>query len=306
MSILVDENTKLLVQGITGKEGTRTTKEMLDYGTKVLCGVTPGKGGQSVEGVPVYNSIKEAMQVHPEVNTTVIYVPPKFAKGAMLEAIENKIPLIVVITENIPMHDTMECYARAKENNIMLIGPTSIGIISPGKCKIGPVAGGKHHKSYGPPGPVGIISKSGGMTSETAWVIKKAGFGQSTAVGVGGDVLSGTTFADLLPLFEKDEQTKMVVLFTEIGGEYEQEAAHYIKQARERGEFTKPVAAFVTGKFADQLHHVSIGHAGAIIEGNSGTRAAKVKAFKDAGVMVAEVHHELGEIVKKTLGNSEN
>lgn len=299
MSILINKNTKLLVQGITGKEGTRTTKEMLEYGTQVVCGVTPGKGGQSVEGIPVFNSIKEALQEH-EVNATVIYVPPKFAKGAMLEAIENNIPLVIVITENIPIHDTLFCYAKAQEKNITILGPSSVGIISPGKCKIGPIAGGKYHKSY-TAGPVGIISKSGGMTSETALVIRKAGFGQSTALGIGGDVIAGFTFEDALKLFEQDKETKMVVLFGEIGGEYEQEAAQYIKSAREKGTFTKPVAAFITGKFASSLPHVSIGHAGAIIEGEHATREAKIKVLKEAGVMVAEVHHELGEIVKRTL-----
>ncbi len=304
MAILIDENTRLLVQGITGKEGMRTTKEMLDYGTKVVAGVTPGKGGQLVESVPVYNDVHDALGHHPEINATCIVVPPKFAKDAMLEAIDNKIPLMVVITENIPIHDVMECYAKAREKNLMLIGPSSIGIISPGTCKIGPIAGGKYHKSY-KPGPVGIISKSGGMSSETAWVVKQAGFGQSTVVGIGGDVIAGATFADLLPLFEQDKKTKMIVLFGEIGGEYEQEAAQYIKLARQRGEFTKPVAAFITGKFAASLPHVSIGHAGAIIEGDEGTREAKVKALRDAGVLVAEVHHELGEMVKKILGKED-
>jgi len=307
MSILIDETTRLLVQGITGKEGSRAAKEMLEYGTKVVCGVTPAKGGQQIEGVPVYNDVRDALDHHPEVNATTIVVPPKFAKDAMLEAIDNKIPLIVVLTENIPIHDVMECYAKAREKNLALIGPSSIGMISPGKCKIGFIAGGKYHKSY-KPGPVGIISKSGGMSSETAWVVKQAGFGQSTVIGMGGDVIAGTTFADLLPLFEQDKKTKIIVLFGEIGGEYEQEAAAWIKLARQHGEFTKPVAAFISGKFADSLPHVSIGHAGAIIEGDHARREAKVKALRDAGVMVADVHHELGEMVKKILGKeaSEN
>ncbi len=295
MSILINENTRILVQGITGNEGTRATKFMLNYGSKIIAGVTPGKGGQSVEGIPVYNSIKEALEHHPEINCSVILVPPKFGKSAMLEAIENKIKLINVITEFIPLHDVALCVEKAKQNNCTIVGPTSIGIISPGKCKIG-VIGGETNKAY-TQGNIGIISKSGSMSSETAYILKLAGLGQSTVVGIGGDVINGFSFKDALTLFENDTETKAVILFGEIGGTYEEEAAEFIKQ----GGFTKPCAAFISGKFAEALPNVTLGHAGAIIEGGKGTRESKVKALKEAGVMIAEVHHELVDLIKKAL-----
>ena len=295
MAILIDEHTNVLVQGITGNEGSRCTKFMIDYGTKIVCGVTPGKSGQDVDGIPVYNTIKEALQKHPEINASVIFVPPRFAKSAMLEAIENKIPLITVITENIPLHDTAYCLTKAKENKVRIVGPSSIGIISSGKCKLGAIGGGTN-KAY-VPGNIGIISKSGGMSNETAYIFKLAGLGQSTVIGIGGDVLNGFSFKDALEMFEKDPETKAVVMFGEIGGTYEEEAADFIK----KGGFTKPCAAFISGKFAAALPDVSLGHAGAIIEQGKGTREAKVKALQDAGVMIAEVHHELVDLVKKRL-----
>ncbi len=295
MSILVDKNTKVMVQGITGNEGRKAVKEMLSYGAKVICGVTPGKGGQTVENRPVYNSVKEALQKHPEVNATTIYVPPFAGKAAALEAIENKIPLVNIITEQIPIHDSAKIIAAARKNNVTVVGPSSIGIISPGKSKIGSI-GGDSNRAYSA-GNIGVISKSGGMASETSLLLKKAGLGQSTVVGIGGDVLAGSTFADILRLFEKDEETKAVVIFGEIGGTYEEDAAELIKE----GGFTKPVVAFISGKFAAGLEHVSLGHAGAIVEGSKGTRDNKVKALKEAGVLVAEVHHELVDLVKKVL-----
>ncbi|MBI3033074.1 CoA-binding protein [Candidatus Woesearchaeota archaeon] len=295
MAILIDENTQVLIQGITGNEGSRAADVMLKYNTKVVCGVTPGKGGQQVQGVPVYNSIKEALTKHPQVNASVIFVPPKFAKAAMLEAIENKIPLIDVITEFIPLHDVAYCLAKAKENKVTIIGPANVGIISPGKCKIGSI-GGETNKAY-TPGTIGVISKSGGMSSETAYIFKLAGMGQSTVISIGGDVLNGFSFKDALALFEKDPETKAVVMFGEIGGTYEEEAAEFINA----GGFTKPCAAFISGKFAATLPDVTLGHAGAIIEQGKGTREAKIKALQDAGVMIAEVHHELVDLVKKAL-----
>ena len=296
MAILVDENTKVLVQGMTGKEGSRCSKFMIDYGTNVVCGVTPRKGGQEEHGKPIYNSVKEALAKHPDVNTSVIFVPAKFAKGAILEAIENNIPLINIITEFIAIHDVCECVAKAKEKGLTLIGPTSIGLCSPSKkVKTGAI-GGNTNKAYAP-GPVGIISKSGGMSSETAYILKLAGIGQSTVVGIGGDVLNGFSFVDALKLFKDDDETKVIVLFGEIGGTYEEEAAAYIKKTN----YPKPVVAFVSGKFAEDLPNTTLGHAGAIIEGNKGTRSAKVKALKDAGVHVVEIHHEIVDKVKELL-----
>src|SRR3989344_5726521 len=254
MAILIDKNTKVLVQGITGKEGARSTKEMLDYGTQVLCGVTPGKGGQEIEGLPVYNTVEEALQQH-DVNTSVVYVPPAFAKNAVVEAIKAGIKLIVLITENIPIHDVAYIIAFAKQHNACIIGPSSIGIISPGKAKIGSIGGRAFSE-----GNIGIISKSGGMSSETALLFTQARLGQSTILGIGGDVLIATPFTDLLALFEKDKETKAVVLFGEIGGT-----------------------------------------AGAIIEGGKGTRESKINALKEAGVMIAEVHHELVDLIKDVI-----
>jgi len=291
MSILVDENTTVMVQGITGKEGARTTKDMLDYGTKVVCGVTPGKGGQEVEGVPVYNTVKEAVhQHHPDVS--VIYVPPSAAKNAAIEAIENGIRLVNVITETVPIHDTAQMLAYAKRHGATIVGPSSAGILCPGKTRIGSVGGEGFT-----PGKIGIISKSGAMSKETATLFTHAGFGQSTVVTIGGDVLIGSTFADILRLFGQDKDTDAIVLFGEIGGTYEEDAAAFIKQ----GGFTKPVAAFISGTFASSLPNVSLGHAGAIIEGGKGTRESKIKALKDAGVMIAEVHHELVDLIKGAL-----
>jgi len=294
MAILINEDTKVLVQGITGKEGSRGTKMMLDYGTKVLCGVTPGKGGQEVEGKPVYDTIKQALEKHP-VNTSVLYVPPLLAKDAAIEAIVNGIKLVVIITETIPIHDTAEILEYARRYKARVVGPNIIGIISPGKCKIGSIGGDTNIQFV--PGNVGIISKSGGMSSETTMLLKEGGYGTSTVVGIGGDVISGTDFCDALELFEEDKETKVIVMFCEIGGAYEEKAAELIKS----GKITKPVIAFVTGKFAAEFQYISLGHAGAIVEGNTGTREAKVEALKEAGVKIADVHHEILDLVKEVL-----
>ncbi|MAG47656.1 succinate--CoA ligase subunit alpha [archaeon] len=294
MAILIDENTKVLVQGITGKEGSKSTKDMLDYGTKVLCGVTPGKGGQEVHGIPVYNTIKEALKEH-DVNTSIISVPPLRAKEAAFEAIENNIPLINLISEQIPIHDTSKILQYAKEKNIRIVGPSSIGIISPGKAKIGYI-GGSENKSF-LQGNVGIISKSGGMCSETALILKQKNIGQSTVLGTGGDELLGTDFVDALKLFRDDKETKAIVLFGEIGGSYEEEAAKYIIETK----YEKPVIAFISGKFTSQFPNITFGHAGAIIEGNKGTRENKIKELKKAGVLIAEVHHEIADLVKGVM-----
>ena len=295
MAILVDQNTKLLVQGITGEEGSKATKEMLDYGTEVVCGVTPGKGGQEIEGKPVYNTIREALKNHPDVNASVVYVPPIAGKDACIEAIVKGIKLIVCITETIPVHDTAEIIAYARKYNARLIGPSSLGIISPGKGKIGSL-GGSTNRSY-IHGNIGIISKSGGMCSETALLLKQNNIGTSTVISIGGDVISGSDFCDLLELFEQDDETKAVIIFGEIGGAYEQKIADMILEKK----FTKPIIAFISGKFASTFPYVALGHAGAIIEGKQGTREAKVEALKKAGVKIAEVHHEIVDLIKEVL-----
>jgi succinyl-CoA synthetase alpha subunit len=293
MSILLDKNTKVLVQGITGKEGQKAAKAMLEYHTSVVCGVTPNKGGQEVEGKPVFNSIKEAKETCGDISVSAIYVPPFAAKAAILEAIDNDIPLISVIVERIPIKDTAYCLAAAKDKNIRIVGPSSLGFIVPGIGRVG-VVGGPLVNEIFQPGSIGVISRSGGMTNEVSWQIRKAGLGQSAAVHVGGDLLMGTTYADLLELFEKDEATKAVVLFGEHGGSYEFEIVDLIKN---KG-FTKPLAIYIGGKFASILPEgMNIGHAGAIV-GRGQSAAEKEKALADVGVMIAERYEDLVELVK--------
>ena len=303
MSILIDEKTTFLIQGITGKQGAMTCSEMLKAGSKVVAGVTPGKGGQYVDGVPVFNSIHEAQTQGHKIDCTVILVPPKFAKGAILEAIESNIQLINIITENIPMHDMAYCFALAKKKNVTIIGPTSAGIYSVGKSKCGPIASGKSAIAF-TQGSIGVISRSGGMSSETSLVLTQAGLGQSTVVSCGSDVLMGKSFKELAILFEQDSETKGIVLFGEIGGTSEEDLAIYLLNRKNEGKaFTKPIVACISGIFAQKLgmQNVSLGHAGAIIEGNKGTRENKVKALKEASVIIAEVHHEVGTLMKQAL-----
>src|SRR3989344_6929930 len=293
MAILVTEKTKVLIQGITGKEGSKVALQMRNYGTKVLAGVTPGKGGQEVHGVPVYNSVSEALENHPAINTSFIAVPNFASFGAIEEAIKSKIALINVLTEHIPIADSAKAIALAKEAGVKIVGPSSIGIISPGIGKVGSIGGDDPRGVYSK-GSVGVISKSGGMASEVSWVLTKNGIGQSTVIGIGGDILVGSTFADFLEDFEKDDQTKAVVLFGEIGGTYEEEAAALIKS----GKFSKKVVAFVSGLFAESLPQgTKLGHAGAIIYGNKGSYKSKINALKDAGVTIAKTPDEIPELL---------
>ena len=295
MSILINQKTKVLVQGITGKEGMRSTEFMQAYKTNVVAGVRPGKGGETVLGVPIYNTVKEAKEAYPEITLSVIIVPAKGSKDAIVEAIEAKIKTIVVITENIPIKDTAYCVALAKKNECRIIGPTSIGIISPKKAKVGMIGGMTSEQFM--PGPIGIISKSGGMSSETASILTMAGIGQSIVVGCGADVIMGTNYVELLELFKNDSETKVVVIFGEIGGTAEEDAAAYIKKTN----YPNPIVAFISGKFAEMLPSTTLGHAGAIIEEGKGTREGKVQALRFAGVHVVEVHHEIVEKVKELL-----
>lgn len=295
MSILINHNTKVIVQGITGTEGEKATKAMLEYGTQVVGGVRPGKGGETVLGLPVYNTVAEAMEAHPDITTTTIYVPPFAAKSAILEAIEAGVPFINTIVERIPIRDTAHCLAAARDAGVQIIGPSSLGYIAPGIGRIGVVGGpiDQVNEIY-KPGPVGIISRSGGMTNELSWQMAKAGIGQSTVVHVGGDLLMGTTYADLLRLFEADEQTKVVAIFGEHGGSYEFEIVEMI----ERGEFTKPLAIYIGGKFANLFPEgMNIGHAGAIVERGKGA-AEKEAALKAVGVHIADTYEALVTLVQ--------
>lgn len=288
MSILINENTKLLVQGITGRDGSFHAQKMLEYGTKVVAGVTPGKGGQDVFGIPVFNSVAEA-KAKTGANTAVIYVPAKFAKDAMLEDIKAGIDLIICITEGVPVIDMVEVSRELRKTKIRLIGPNCPGLISPGKSKVG-IMPGHIHKS----GPIGVISRSGTLTYEVVDNLTRAGIGQSTCVGLGGDPIIGTRFIDVLELFEKDPDTKGIVMVGEIGGEDEQLAAKYIKQ-----HIKKPMVGFIAGKTAPEGKRM--GHAGAIISGGDTTAKSKVQALSDAGVHMVDFTDEIPSVFKKLL-----
>jgi succinyl-CoA synthetase alpha subunit len=289
MSVLVDENTKLLVQGITGNEGSFHTRRCMEYGTSVVAGVTPGKGGTEFEGVPVFNEVKTAVE-QTGANVSMIFVPPAFAADAILEAADAGIALVVCITDGIPTLDMVTVLGYLKDRPTRLIGPNCPGIISPGgKCKVGLMPGDIHR-----PGNVSVVSRSGTLTYEAVAQLTEQGLGQSTCVGIGGDPLIGTTFVDMLELFEKDKQTKLVVLIGEIGGTAEQEAAEFIK-----AKMSKPVVAFVSGSSAPPGRRM--GHAGAIITGSSGTAAEKIAALRDAGVYIASSPAEIGVLAKEVL-----
>ena len=288
MSILVDKGTRLLVQGITGGEGSFHTQRCIEYGTEVVAGVTPGKGGNQILGVPVYNNVERAV-AETEANASIIFVPPAFAADAIMEATDAGIPLIVCITEGIPVMDMVKVHSYLKGKSTRLIGPNCPGVISPGKCKVGIMVGEIHL-----PGNVGVVSRSGTLTYDVVAQLTSLGIGQSTCVGIGGDALPGSTFVDILKLFNVDNDTKAVVLVGEIGGTFEQEAAEFIK-----GEMTKPVVAFVAGSTAPPGKRM--GHAGAIITGIAGRASEKIKALSAVGAMIAPNPAEIGLTTKKVL-----
>jgi succinyl-CoA synthetase alpha subunit len=298
MSILVDHKTRLVVQGITGGEGTFHTQQMIEYGTKVVGGVTPGKGGLLYAGndeyrfrtaVPVFNTVADAVK-NEGANASVIFVPASFAPDAILEAADAGIKLIVAITEGIPTRDMVKVYGYLESKGVRMIGPNCPGIITPGKCKIGIMPGFIHR-----PGRVGLISRSGTLTYEAVWQVTELGMGQSTCIGIGGDPVIGTRFLDALRLFKDDDGTDAVILIGEIGGTSEEEAAAYIDR-----EFKKPVIGFIAGRTAPPGRRM--GHAGAIIAGGKGTAAEKMKAMRDAGIHVVESPALIGEMTKKVLG----
>jgi succinyl-CoA synthetase alpha subunit len=296
MSIFADENTKLLIQGITGRAASEKTPHMIDYGTDVVAGVTPGKGGEEVAGVPVYDTVQEALEEHPEIDTSLVYVPYFAAKDAILEALENGIKKINVTTERIPTRDMWEVRKELERKDATLVGPTSVGVISPGKTKIGPIGGNRAKEAYNK-GRIGIVSKSGGMTTETAQVVQNAGFGISTAMDIGGDKIAGTNFVEALEMFEEDDQTDAVVMFGELGGTYENQVAEML----ERGDFTKTLVAFITGKFTEDMPSQQYGHAGAVIRGDEDKPSHKEKVLRDSGAHVVDVHHEIGDKLGELL-----
>ena len=289
MSIFIDKSTRLLVQGITGRDGSFHTKQMIEYGTQVVGGVTPGKGGQKFENtVPIFNTVAEAVK-QTGANATVIYVPPPFAADAMMEAADAGVSFVVCITEGVPVLDMTKVYPFVKERGSRLLGPNCPGLISPGASKVGIIPG-----RICTPGPVGLVSRSGTLTYEVVYQMTRAGIGQTTCVGIGGDPINGTNFIDCLDAFEKDSATKAVVMIGEIGGTDEQEAAQFVKK-----KMKKPVVGFIAGQTAPPGRRM--GHAGAIISGSAGTAAEKMQAFEENGVGVAKRPIDVVDLLKRAM-----
>lgn len=289
MSIFIDKSTKLVVQGITGRDGSFHAKQMIEYGTQVVAGVTPGKGGQTFEGTaPIFDTVHDAVQAT-GANTSVIYVPPMYAADAIMEAAAAGVKFIVCITEGVPVLDMTKVYPFVKEHGARLLGPNCPGLITPGESKVGIIPG-----RICTPGPVGVVSRSGTLTYEVVNALTKAGIGQSTCVGIGGDPINGTNFIDCLAAFEKDPNTKAVAMMGEIGGTDEQEAADFVKN-----HMTKPVVGFIAGQTAPPGRRM--GHAGAIISGSAGTAAEKIDSFKAAGMGVAQRPIDFVELIKARL-----
>ena len=288
MSVLIDHNTKLLVQGITGSQGMLHTRGCRDYGTNIVAGVTPGKGGQDFEGVPIYNTVQEAVKAT-GANASMILVPPPFAADAIMEAADAEIPLIVAITEGVPVLDMVSAVSFVYQKGSRLIGPNCPGIITPGQIKIG-IMPGSIHKT----GPVGVVSRSGTLTYEAVGQLTRVGLGQSTCIGIGGDPVNGTNFIDCLKLFQEDPQTEAIVMIGEIGGDAEEQAAAYAKD-----NVSKPIVSFIAGQTAPPGRRM--GHAGAIISGGRGTAAEKMSALQEAGIHVVKTPAEIGEKMLEAL-----
>jgi succinyl-CoA synthetase alpha subunit len=288
LSVLVDKNTRLVVQGITGKEGTFHTKQMIEYGTNVVGGVTPGKGGTTHENVPVFNTVEDAVK-QAGANASVIYVPPPFAADAIMEAADAGLPLVVCITEGIPAADMVKVKRFLEDKNTRLVGPNCPGVISPGKCKVGIMPGHIHKE-----GNIGVVSRSGTLTYEAVGQLTALGLGQSTAIGIGGDPIIGTTHTDALRLFQADPETEGIILIGEIGGTAEEEAAAYAKD-----NVTKPIVAFIAGQTAPPGRRM--GHAGAIISGGKGTADEKMKALEAAGIRVVKSPADIGATMQSAL-----
>jgi succinyl-CoA synthetase alpha subunit len=304
MSILIDEQTTFIVQGITGREAVNLTRECLDYGAgaKVVGGVTPGRKGRDVHGVPVFDTVAQAVEQHGgPIEGSVVTVPPAFTKDAVFEAIANGIKLVVIVTERIPRRDVAEMVELAGLRGARIIGPNCLGIIVPDKIKMGGIGGPAQDaaKAYSP-GPVGVMSRSGGMTTEISSTLTAAGLGQSTAVSIGGDAIIGSTYAELMPLFDADEQTEAIVIYTEPGGRMEAQLAEWVKE----NDCNLPIVAFMAGRFMDEMPGMSFGHAGTIVEGREDTAAEKIARLAGAGITVAERIEEIPELVKSKLGEA--
>jgi succinyl-CoA synthetase alpha subunit len=302
VSILLSKDTTFIVQGITGREAVNLTRECLDYGSKVVGGVTPGRKGREVHGVPVFDTVAQAVEHHGgPIDGSVVTVPPAFTKDAVLEATENGIKLIVVVTERIPRRDVAQMVELAEMRGARIIGPNCLGLIVPGVCKMGGIGGPAKDaaKAYAP-GPVGVMSRSGGMTTEISSSLTQAGLGVSTAVSIGGDAIIGSTYAELMPYFEADEQTQAIVIYTEPGGRMEAQLAEWVKDNDSR----LPIVAFMAGKFMDdeEMKGMSFGHAGTIVEGAEDTATQKIARLEAAGIRVVERIDEIPDAVKEKLG----
>ena len=302
MSILLDKDTTFIVQGITGREAVNLTRECLDYGSKIVGGVTPGRKGREVHGVPVFDTVAQAVEHHGgPIDGSVVTVPPAFTKDAVLEAIENGIKLIVIVTERIPRGDVAEMVELADMRGARIIGPNCLGLIVPEVCKMGGIGGPAKDaaKAY-QPGRVGVMSRSGGMTTEISSSLTAAGLGVSTAVSIGGDAIIGSTYAELMPYFEADEQTEAIVIYTEPGGRMEAQLAEWVKDNNSR----LPIVAFMAGKFMDdeEMKGMSFGHAGTIVEGKEDTATEKIARLEAAGIRVVERIDEIPDVVKEKIG----
>jgi succinyl-CoA synthetase alpha subunit len=297
MSILISKDTTFIVQGITGREAVSLTRENLAYGAKIVGGVTPGRAGRDVYGVPVYDCVRDVTR-KTRVDGSVVCVPPRFARDAVFEAIENGIKLIVIVTERIPRREVAQMVELAALRGARIIGPNCLGLISPGEAKMGGIGGPAENtrKAY-TAGPVGVMSRSGGMTTEIANTLTAAGLGQSTAVSIGGDAIIGTSYAELMPLFEADPQTKAIAIYSEPGGRMEAELAEWVTAHRSR----LPIVAFMAGRFMDEMPGMRFGHAGTIVEGKADTTADKIERMRRAGIAVAERIEEIPALIRARI-----
>ena len=298
MSILIDENTTFIIQGITGREAVNMTRECLDYGSKVVGGVTPGRGGRDVYGVPVFDTVKQAVDAAGRVDGSVITVPAPFVRDAAFEAIDNGIKIIVIVTERTPRYEVAQLLEYARMNGTRVIGPNCLGMITPGKSKMGGIGGpaANTRQAY-TPGRIGVMSRSGGMTTEISNSLTAAGLGQSTAVSIGGDPMIGSTYAELMPLYKADPGTDAIVIYTEPGGPMDAQLAKWVRENNSR----LPIIAFMAGKFMDKMPGMRFGHAGTIVEGKADTAAEKLLRLHEAGISVAEEISQIPDLVKQRL-----
>jgi len=303
MSILIRKDTTFIVQGITGREAVNLTRENLDYGAQIIGGVTPGRAGRDIYGVPVFDCVRDVVENVGQPEGSIISVPPKFTVDAMIEALENGIKLIVVVTENVPRGEVAQAVELANLRGARIIGPNCLGIISPDEAKMGGVGGpaANTRQAY-TKGPIGIMSRSGGMTTEIASTLTAAGMGQSTCVSIGGDAIVGTSYAELMPLFEADPETKAIAIYSEPGGRMEAELAEWVKAHDSR----LPIVAFMAGRFMDEMKGMRFGHAGTIVEGKEDTTAEKIERMEAAGISVAERIEEIPALLKKRLEEKGN